>query len=1179
MPERFGGLTQGEIDELFTIYAQTNDWTELRSLAVQDERFRNPNFHSTLRGSQSGLRSRTNLDEKLRESLLAKFHFFFSAQHYDAYFAQLAEAQDVPDTRGTDSGDPDLRLTPPRSLAELALTLAVLADPGHEPLIPDWDDPGATAVQLLQGQALSPATATLPAHRPSLAASLLFHCPRCDVQWPDLHRYYLDLSDRAAFAEPISEEMPEHFCPVCGSRRGRAIMVLANEADIRLDTLLAQCRLVLLDQHTRLFVPPQLTTRQADLDRVLEVRLSELQAACEKVFPTPEAERGMTLFRVVYSLPELDGVLTGSGLIDAGDAQVRAQQLGAFVVQELVDKVRAGVLTLDMAVEHARRIARSGTPLRPPITLFSDLGVPPEAYLVNIVVTAAFHEELDTPVVERALLAVLCAEAYRRVGAHGLARAEMVRARTLRAEAGDGEKAGLVDRQILEADVERAERERRYPDAVAGLERLVELWRSARADPPRTPLDQEILFNQLGIENRLACAYENADRVLSAVRSYRSVESRLTTFIDAVDGHLRDSARYLLSGAIANQGNLCRRLRLGLSKPAARPEIAALFPGDVVVASEQPGHEDYMQAAMFVLNSEPGTVEALMSALTDRAVERTREALGLSEQLAGHYFAAVQANVLTQLLAETGSPEQETYLRTAIRHAKAGSALHILTDATARLVELRQRAGALAEAAELGEDLLRLLLRRRVAIGAEASGEQLGEVMLDAAARVADLRDRLGEPDRVVAAIETAKCSLLSLELERSPLRLSETPGGEAATAELRELEARRDQAWAAALTEGDGLSLAKMDAVEARIAELKRDLRARHPRYDAMCRWSTVEPFELADLHRFLRRRSNPARVVGFFVHGDSLWWYHASGSQLVTGTIPLGGGGAARLSAQVIRLRGRLMRGQDGPVQEIGELLAPAFGALPHEPGTPTLICPHGPLLWLPWALLPADGGPLVEQGPLSTVPGLSVLPVLPDSARLGEQPEILVVADPQLGGEGALPGAAAEAAALRSLFGERCRVLTGAAATSAAVIDAAGGRQIVHFACHGDYGQRLVLAGSSLTGENIVEDLDLRRVVLVNLAACDSGLVRPEEGTEIDGIARAFLSAGAAAVLGSLWPLDDDAARVFSSALYEHLVADGEPSMALRQTQTDCRRGRYGPVLAQPRHWAAYVLVGAR
>ena len=340
MPERFGGLTQGEIDELFTIYAQTNDLTELRSLAVRDERFRNPNFHSMLRDSQSGLRSRTDLDEKVRESLLAKFHFFFTAQHYDAYFAQLAEAQDVPDTRGTDSGEPGLRLTPPRSLAELALMLAVLADPGPEPLIPDWDDPGATAVQLLQGQALSPETAALPAHRPSLAASLLFHCPRCDAQWADLHRYYLDLSDQAAFAEPISEEVPEHFCPVCGCRRGRAIMVLANEADIRLDTLLAQCRLVLPGQHTRLFVPPQLTTRQADLDRVLEVRLSELQAACEKVFPAPEAERGMTLLRLVYSLPELDGVLTGSGVIDAGGAQVRAEQFGAFVVRELVDKVR-----------------------------------------------------------------------------------------------------------------------------------------------------------------------------------------------------------------------------------------------------------------------------------------------------------------------------------------------------------------------------------------------------------------------------------------------------------------------------------------------------------------------------------------------------------------------------------------------------------------------------------------------------------------------------------------------------------------------------------------------------------------------------------------------------------------------------------------------------------------------
>jgi len=38
-------------------------------------------------------------------------------------------------------------------------------------------------------------------------------------------------------------------------------------------------------------------------------------------------------------------------------------------------------------------------------------------------------------------------------------------------------------------------------------------------------------------------------------------------------------------------------------------------------------------------------------------------------------------------------------------------------------------------------------------------------------------------------------------------------------------------------------------------------------------------------------------------------------------------------------------------------------------------------------------------------------------------------------------------------------------------------------------------------------------------------------------------------------------------------------GQLSMTLRQTQADCRHGCYGPVLAQPRHWAAYGLVGAR
>lgn len=1191
MPERLDGLTREEIGELFRIYGRTNNPAELCDLPRRDERFRRPIFHAMLRQEHIGPQSHTDWDEKVRESQLAKFHLFFTALHYDAYDARLAEAA----TDEESDGAPDPRFTQPRSIAELALVLSVLAEPGDKPLIPDWDEPSATVARLVgdraQGRELG--TADLPAHRPSLAACLLFHCRRCETQFADLHRYYLDLSDRAAFAETLSDEIPDHVCPNCGSRRLRVLTVLANEADLDLDPLLAQCRLVVPNEHTRLFLPPQLTVRDGRLDRILEVRLMKLETACEKVFPHAREKR-MTSYGVVYSLAEFEEALPDAVSFSEDGDDARARQFGVRLVDEVVRKVQSGLLPLDMAMEHVRRIAQSGVPLHPPITLYSDLGVPPEIYLTKILVTAAIYYELETPAEVKALLAVLTSDAYRRVGAHGLSRTEMARARGFRAEAAEGRIAGLVDRMILESEVERAERECRFADAVDGLERLVELWRSSHADPPRTPADRESFHNQLAAENRLGCAYENAGREFAAAQRYRAVEARAAALLEMVDEEQPAATRYLLSGVIANQGNLCRRLRDGLSPAAAEPAIAALSPEQLLAVCRRSDKRSLLgeavEAARTLLADEPPTVGAMMPALADRAVKRCRQALKLSEAVDGHYFAAIQADVLARLAADTGLPDQdqETYLRTAIRHARAGSALQVLTSATADLSELRERAGAPAEAAELGEEVLRLLLRRRVAGGPEAP-DHLGDMMLDVAARVAELRDRLGEPARVLAAIETAKCGLLSLELERSPLRLAEVPADEAAVAELHELESRRERVWAGALADGDRLvrglpteadtSVDEMDAAEVRITELKRDLRSRHPRFDAMCRWSTVEPFELDDLRRFMRRRPGPVRVVGFFVRGERLWWYQASGSDLVTGKIPLGAGGSQQLSARIVRLRGQLLRGESGPEEEIGALLAPAFEALPHEPGTPTLICPHESLLWLAWALLPVGGRPLVEHGPISTVPGLSMLPGLPDSVPVGDRPEVLVVADPQRGGDGALPGATAEAEALQAFFGEQCHVLAGAAATPEAVLAAAPGRQIVHFACHGDFGGRLALAGGALTSEAIAERLNLRRVALVNLAACDSGLVRPEAGTEIDGITRACLSAGATAVLGSVWPLDDDAARMFSSAFYEHLAARGEPGVALQETQLDCRRGRYGAILGEPRHWAGYVLVGTR
>jgi len=91
---------------------------------------------------------------------------------------------------------------------------------------------------------------------------------------------------------------------------------------------------------------------------------------------------------------------------------------------------------------------------------------------------------------------------------------------------------------------------------------------------------------------------------------------------------------------------------------------------------------------------------------------------------------------------------------------------------------------------------------------------------------------------------------------------------------------------------------------------------------------------------------------------------------------------------------------------------------------------------------------------------------------------------------------------------------------------------------------------------------------------------GALRAREG--IFGLARAFLEAGAEAVLASLWPVDDEAAFALMASFYRRLAA-GEPrATALAGAKRDlrCARGRHlvAP-RAHPYFWAPFVLVDHR
>jgi CHAT domain-containing protein len=167
-------------------------------------------------------------------------------------------------------------------------------------------------------------------------------------------------------------------------------------------------------------------------------------------------------------------------------------------------------------------------------------------------------------------------------------------------------------------------------------------------------------------------------------------------------------------------------------------------------------------------------------------------------------------------------------------------------------------------------------------------------------------------------------------------------------------------------------------------------------------------------------------------------------------------------------------------------------------------------------------------------------------------------------------------------------------------------AGAYRWLHLACHGEFDLDDPLRswleigpGERLSAADVLDEFTID-AELVALSACRSGVSRVLRGDEPMGLVRAFLSAGARAVLVTLWPVEDSSARMLMERFYRALLAGGDPSAALREAQRmlrDLTLAQARDILAgwgeevadmpaedsarpyaDPAFWAAYALVGA-
>jgi CHAT domain-containing protein len=146
-----------------------------------------------------------------------------------------------------------------------------------------------------------------------------------------------------------------------------------------------------------------------------------------------------------------------------------------------------------------------------------------------------------------------------------------------------------------------------------------------------------------------------------------------------------------------------------------------------------------------------------------------------------------------------------------------------------------------------------------------------------------------------------------------------------------------------------------------------------------------------------------------------------------------------------------------------------------------------------------------------------------------------------------------------------------------------------EIVHFAVHvvspPGQPQQAALA-LSLTKDNVAELLTPEVIAayrvpgsLVVLSGCASeqGKTLPSAG--LLGLSRAWLLAGAAAVLVSSWPTPDDSGQFFSVFYrYFQMIKSGplalRAAIALKQTQLEMQRG--SGYRSSPSFWAAYSII---
>jgi CHAT domain-containing protein/Tfp pilus assembly protein PilF len=382
-----------------------------------------------------------------------------------------------------------------------------------------------------------------------------------------------------------------------------------------------------------------------------------------------------------------------------------------------------------------------------------------------------------------------------------------------------------------------------------------------------------------------------------------------------------------------------------------------------------------------------------------------------------------------------------------------------------------------------------------------------------------------------------------------------------------------------------EALTLFSRELAEAERAyqNLLDDLRSSEPAYAA------VRSLAAPSAEEVRRLLPGGAALVEYVVTEQEVAIFVLTGDTLRAKTVPVR---RLDLRAKVELVRGLVARREGDqwrrPAASLTAILIAPVEEAGWLEGIDTLyLVPHGILHYLPFALLPraSSGGQrlLVEDFVLAYLP--SAADLVPQRPTRASEATLLALAP----GVSRLEYAQQEVRSISRFFPRGRLLLEGPRATEASFKTEAGSFSVLHLATHGYFNKlNPLLSGLELeTGGRedgrleVHEVLDMRLPAdLVTLSACETALgsgyfAEVPAGDDFIGLTRAFLFAGGASVLASLWEVNDRSTPEFMEIFYRHL-REGNKAAALATAQRGMLHG--GGRYAHPYFWAPFALVGA-